>query len=135
MIVLNPYDPRPIYEQVRDGIKKQIVTGVFKPGDRLPSVRELATQLVINPNTIQRAYRELETEGYIYKLVGRGTFAANRQGGSELTEAKLLADFSRSVTYLLFSGYDEQKLVEKIAELKKEVDAGDERNRSGAGSA
>ncbi|MBQ7595139.1 MAG: GntR family transcriptional regulator [Clostridia bacterium] len=79
MLVLNKFDPRPIYEQVKENIKKQIVSGVLKPGDRLPSVRELATQLVINPNTIQRAYHELENEGYIYKLAGKGTFVARQK--------------------------------------------------------
>ena len=62
MIHLDYRDSRPIYEQVKDGLRHLVVTGVMVPGDKLPSVRTLATQLAINPNTIQRAYGELETE-------------------------------------------------------------------------
>ena len=63
MISLNYRDSRPIYEQIKDGLKKLIVTGGLAADERLPSVRALATQLSINPNTIQRAYNELEGEG------------------------------------------------------------------------
>ena len=64
MITLNYRDARPIYEQVCDGLRRLIVSGAIADGDKLPSVRALATQLAINPNTIQRAYNELETSGY-----------------------------------------------------------------------
>ena len=64
MIQLNCRDSRPIYEQVKDGLRQLIINGVLTEGSRLPSVRELAVSLTINPNTIQRAYRELEAEGY-----------------------------------------------------------------------
>ena len=60
MIHLDYRDARPIYTQVIDGFREQILSGILQTGDRLPSVRELASQLTINPNTIQRAYRELE---------------------------------------------------------------------------
>ena len=76
MIHLDYRDSRPIYEQVKDGLRHLVVTGVMVPGDKLPSVRTLATQLAINPNTIQRAYGELETEGFVYSVTGRGTFVA-----------------------------------------------------------
>ena len=62
MISLNYRDSRPIYEQIKDGLRKLIVTGALGPDEKLPSVRSLATQLSINPNTIQRAYNELEGE-------------------------------------------------------------------------
>jgi GntR family transcriptional regulator len=65
MFSVNYKDPRPIYEQVKDGLRRAILTGVLLPDERVPSVRESATRLVINPNTIQKAYRELESEGYI----------------------------------------------------------------------
>ena len=76
MIAINYRDPRPIYEQIRDELQKLILTGVIPPGDKLPSVRELAQELAINPNTIQRAYRELEQGGYIDSVPGKGNFAA-----------------------------------------------------------
>ena len=72
-ISINYRDSRPIYEQVRDGLRRLIVSGSLPLGEKLPSVRELSTQLTINPNTIQRAYRELESEGYIYTVSGKGS--------------------------------------------------------------
>ena len=69
MIQLNYRDARPIYEQVKDGFRHLIIQEVMKRDEKLPSVRELATSLTINPNTIQRAYRELEQEGYVVKKI------------------------------------------------------------------
>ena len=75
MITLNYRDARPIYEQVRDGLRKLIVSGAIADGEKLPSVRQLASQLAINPNTIQRAYNELEAEGWTASVPGKGSFA------------------------------------------------------------
>ena len=76
MLTLNYRDSRPIYEQIKDGLRKLIVTGALQPDEKLPSVRSMATELAINPNTIQRAYSELEAEGFIYSVPGKGSFAA-----------------------------------------------------------
>lgn len=76
MISLNYRDASPIYEQIKNGLKRLIVTGALKEGDKLPSVRSLAMELAINPNTIQKAYNELENEGYIYSVPGKGSFAS-----------------------------------------------------------
>ena len=76
MIHLDYRDPRPIYEQVYDALRNLIVTGVLTSGEKLPSVRELAGTLAINPNTIQRAYRELEADGYLCSVPGKGSFAS-----------------------------------------------------------
>ena len=84
MIHLDYRDTRPIYEQVRDGLRKLMVTGMLRPGDKLPSVRALAVELAINPNTIQRAYAQLEAEGYILSVSGKGTFVAELQDQNEL---------------------------------------------------
>ena len=77
MIHLDYRDSRPIYEQVKDGLRRLMVTGVLAPGDKLPSVRAMASQLSINPNTIQRAYNELETSGYCCSVPGKGCFAVH----------------------------------------------------------
>ena len=74
MVNLDYRDARPIYIQVIDACRSQITAGVLQNGDKLPSVRELAAQLAINPNTIQRAYRELEMQGYIASVPGKGSF-------------------------------------------------------------
>ena len=93
MLTLNYRDSRPIYEQIKDGLRRMIVTGAMAQDEKLPSVRALATQLSINPNTIQRAYNELEAEGYIYSVAGKGQRyggrrrcpAGNASGGCEKT--------------------------------------------------
>ena len=92
MLHLDYRDSRPIHQQVRDGLRRLMVTGVLQPGDQLPSVRKLATELAINPNTIQRAMAHLEAEGFVYTVSGRGSFVAedgdqNRRRMAELTES------------------------------------------------
>lgn len=76
MITINTRDPRPLYVQIKESLCRLILTGAMETGERLPSVRELAAQLAINPNTIQRAYRELEHEGFVYSMTGKGSFVA-----------------------------------------------------------
>ena len=80
MIVLDYRDSRPLYQQVKDSLRRMMLTGLLEPDEKLPSVRSLATQLALNPNTIQRAYAELETEGYIYSVTGRGSFVSAGDG-------------------------------------------------------
>ena len=82
MISLDYRDSRPLYQQVKDNLRRMMLTGLLPPDEKLPSVRSLATQLAINPNTIQRAYSELEVEGYIYPVPGKGSFAA-AEGGEQ----------------------------------------------------
>lgn len=65
-----------IYEQVMDNFKEMIISGVLKPDEKVPSVRDMAKELTINPNTIQKAYRELENRGYFYSVSGLGSFVA-----------------------------------------------------------
>lgn len=77
MIQLNYRDPQPIYEQIKKELRRLILSRALMPGEKLPSVRELASALTINPNTIQRAYRELEAEGYIVSIAGKGSFACD----------------------------------------------------------
>ncbi len=76
MIIIDYKDRRPIYEQVIERFQDLIVKGVLKPDSQLPSVRSLAMELSINPNTIQRAYTELERQGFIYSVKGRGSFVS-----------------------------------------------------------
>lgn len=71
---VNPHSGVPLYVQIEEQIKTAIVSGVLQEGDRLPTVRELALELTINPNTVARAYRELERAGFIDTTPGRGTF-------------------------------------------------------------
>ena len=77
MIVIDYRDRKPIYEQIVEKFQMLIIKGVLEPDTQIPSVRSLATELSINPNTIQRAYTELERQGYIYSIKGKGSFVAD----------------------------------------------------------
>lgn len=77
MIVLDYRDRRPLYEQVTEKLEELMFSGVLPPDSRLPLVRSMATELSINPNTIQRAYAELERQGYIYSIQGKGSFVSD----------------------------------------------------------
>ena len=77
MIYLDTRDPRPLYEQIVEKMTDLMVRGVLKEDDPIPSVRSLATDLSINPNTVQRAYLELDRLGYIYSVRGRGSFVSD----------------------------------------------------------
>lgn len=117
MIELNYRDARPIYEQIKDGIRRLVMLGAVQPDEKLPSVRELASSLAINPNTIQRAYRELEKEGYLYTVSGRGSFAAPVQEIAEGRKQELYHQFEGAAQELLYLGEGPEKLKQKIDKL------------------
>ena len=120
MLTLNYRDSRPIYEQIKDGLRKLIVTGAMQPDEKLPSVRSLATQLSINPNTIQRAYNELETEGYIYSVPGKGSFAAPHSGVDLRRREQLLAQLDELAKELTYLGVTAEELCAHIREKEAE---------------
>ena len=114
MILLDYRDSRPIYEQVQDGLRKLMVSGVLREGEKLPSVRALASQLAINPNTIQRAYEALEREGYVYSVAGKGSFVAPRREVDAGRQAELLKQMDAAVKELLFLGVSREELIKRI---------------------
>ncbi len=116
MICLNYRDSRPIYEQIKDGLKKLIVSGAMAPGEKLPSVRALAQQLSINPNTIQRAYNELENEGYIYSIAGKGSFASGDVGADETRKQELMEKVRELAAELRYLGVSEEELLALVKE-------------------
>ena len=118
MISLNYRDARPIYEQVKDGLRRLVVTGAMQPGDKLPSVRSLASSLAINPNTIQRAYEALEREGYLYSVAGKGSFVAQRNDVDENRRKELLKQFETAAAELMFLGLSAQELSERLDEME-----------------
>ena len=115
-ISINYRDPRLIYEQVRDGLRRLIVSGTLPLGEKLPSVRELSTQLTISPNTIQRAYRELETEGYICSVAGRGSYVCVQISDDPARQDALLQQFDAAVQELLYLGMRSEELRRRIPE-------------------
>ena len=114
MINLDYRDARPIYCQIVDGIRQQILTGVLQDGTRLPSVRELAMQLTINPNTIQRAYRELEAGGWIATVSGKGCFVCGVPADADRTAA--LTEFDKVVRKLIAFGVTPAELTRRLEE-------------------
>ena len=120
MLQLNFRDGRPIYEQVRDGLRKLIITGVIPAGDKLPSVRSLSGSLAINPNTIQRAYEALEQEGYAYTVAGKGSFAALPTDVREDRRQELFSKMDAIVQELSFLGVKPDELAERFARREEE---------------
>lgn len=114
MLTLNYRDARPIYRQIKDGLKKLILTGVIAPDEKLPSVRSLATELAINPNTIQRAYAELETEGVVYSVAGKGSFAAPHQEAAQARREELFAQLCTLVGELHDLNVTDDEIVAQI---------------------
>ena len=121
MISINTRDPRPIYLQIKEGLCRLILTGVLTEDEKLPSVRELAGQLAINPNTIQRAYRELELEGFIYSVTGRGSFVAALSQVDEGRKAARMAEFRAAAQELMNLGTPRAALIAILEELEQEV--------------
>ena len=118
MVHLDYRDVRPIYSQIADGFRAQITAGILCSGEKLPSVRELAVELSINPNTIQRAYRLLEAEGWIATVPGKGCFVCGLRDYSEAEKLELLEAFDKAVAALRKCGTSREEL---IARLEKEV--------------
>lgn len=111
MIVLDYRDSRPLYQQVKDSLRRMMLTGLLEPDEKLPSVRSLATQLAINPNTIQRAYAELEAEGDIYSVAGRGSFVSAGDGEHLRRVAELTGRLVPLLEELKSLGYTREQLL------------------------
>lgn len=118
MISLNYRDARPIYEQVKDGLRRLVVSGAMQPGDKLPSVRALASSLAINPNTIQRAYEALEREGYLYSVAGKGSFVAQCNDVDDGRRQELLKQFDSAAAELMFLGVTAEELSDRLTETR-----------------
>lgn len=114
MLILDYRDARPIYEQVRDNLRRLMVSGAIQEGEKLPSVRSLASNLAINPNTIQRAYESLESEGYLYTVAGKGSFAAPQTGINLARRQALLGQFDQTAAELLFLGLTADELAGRL---------------------
>ncbi len=118
MLSLDYRDARPIYEQVRDGLRRLVVTGALAQGEKLPSVRAMASTLAINPNTIQRAYEALEAEGYLYSVPGKGSFVSEHTGVDRGRQEHLLRTFDQTAAELLYLGVAGDALCARIVNLK-----------------
>ena len=116
MISLNYRDSRPIYEQIKDGLRKLIVTGAIGTDEKLPSVRSLATQWSSIPNTIQRAYNELEGEGYIYSGPGKGSFSTGDPDADKSRQQNLMEKTRELLAELRYLGARQEELLALLEE-------------------
>ena len=135
MIQLNYRDPRPIYEQVKDGIRKLAYSGVIGPDEKLPSVRELAMKLAINPNTISRAYKDLEQEGFLYTVSGKGTFINQEYDLNDSRKEELWQQFEKAAKGLLELSVTEEEFAKRIATLSGIKPTGIAKDEKKGGSA
>jgi GntR family transcriptional regulator len=111
MFQLDVRSRKPIYEQLVDKIKELIITQILKPDEQLPSIRMLSSQLTVNPNTIQRAYRELENQGYLYSIKGKGNFVAAIElmpNDQKLVELK--AEIQKLIAEAIYLGLTKEDL-------------------------
>lgn len=116
MIHINFRDARPIYKQVKDGFCSLIISGALPPDYKLPSVRDLASSLTINPNTIQRAYRELEQEGYIVSVPGKGSYVCDGNQAALARQRELLERFEKLTEEMEQLGIRREQLIEILKE-------------------
>lgn len=115
MILLDYRDKRPIYEQVVEKLERLIVGGALEPDAKMPSVRSMGVELAVNPNTIQRAYNQLEQEGYLYTVSGRGSFVAPESEWREGKKKKMLDEWRQVTERAKEAGLE-------VEELKAELD-------------
>ena len=117
MIFIDYKDTRPIYEQIVERFKTLILKNVIQPDEQMPSVRSLAMELSINPNTIQKAYAELERQGFIYSVKGRGSFVSGDNGLVEKRRREYMEQIMTLVKEVLEIGMPKEELIREIEAL------------------
>lgn len=117
MIVIDYKDNRPLYEQIVERFQVLIERGVLKPQEQMPSVRSLAMDLSINPNTIQKAYAELERRGYIYTVKGRGNFVSYDEELKEKRRSQQLEEFRTKAVQAMEAGVAKAELLQIVNEI------------------
>ena len=114
MILIDYKDRRPIYEQVIEKFQQMILCGALQPNEPMPSVRSLAMELSINPNTIQRAYQELERSGYIYTMKGKGSFISDTTDAATTKRREIQEEIQSCVDKALAAGIASQELMDMM---------------------
>lgn len=124
MLRIDPRSSKPIYEQIVEGIKENIVKGILQPGDKLPSVREMSTLLTVNPNTVSKAYQELERQKAIETVQGRGTFVSrNYQPKRDEEKLRELKDLLKKVVIEShYLGLTRAEIVAMLDEIYQELE-------------
>ena len=124
MINIDFTSSAPIYIQIVDGIKEGILKGIFEPGEKLPSVRDMAKMMTLNPNTVQKAYKELERQKVVVTIRGRGTFLSEDYKPSKdedkLNEMKDI--FKKGIIDALYMGFCKEDILKFIEDLVEEME-------------
>ncbi len=116
MLKIDAGSPVPVYEQLKRQIKLGIVSGEYPPDSRMPSIRQLASQLTINPNTIAKVYRQLESEGFLQSRTGSGFFVRLEQEHIDETRKKLLAEMAEEfISKSIELGFTPEELINTIS--------------------
>lgn len=121
MILFDYRDKRPIYEQIVEKLEKMIISGGMEPLTRMPSVRSLAMELSVNPNTIQRAYTQLEQDGYLYTVSGRGSYVTAENEWRENKQSKVLKEWQDITRQAKEAGVAEERLAEYLHQIYEEA--------------
>lgn len=124
MININSRSSKSIYQQIIDQIKENILKGILKPGDKLPSIREMSSLLTVNPNTVSKAYQELERQKAIETLRGRGTYVSHNYE-PKLDDDKLKfikEDLRNLIVEALYMGIDKEKFINILDDLYKDFE-------------
>ncbi len=116
MITIDYRSRVPIYDQIVNGIIRLRAAGVLKADDKLPSVRSLANEIHINPNTVQKAYAMLEADGIIYSVSGKGSFISGDENAGAALKGAAKTDFKAAVKIALERGLDKEDLIKLIKE-------------------
>lgn len=119
MMQLNYKEARPLYEQIKESIRKMVISNAFLADEKLPSVREMASQLAVNPNAIERAYQELEQDGYVYRRKDEGTFVAKENRVNEMRRRELMQKFDLVVRELSELSVSSNELAERVEVITK----------------
>ena len=121
MINIDYRDSRSLHIQIADGLRELIVNGIMKENEQLPSVRDLSINLTVNPNTVQKAYKDLEAGGYIYSVKGKGSFVA---AATDVRSAKgineLYDSLGQTIKELMFLGEGKEKLIQLVDRIYDE---------------
>lgn len=120
MIKLDMQSRKPIYEQLKEQILRLTMLGILSADEKLPSVRSLARDVGINPNTVQKAYQELEREGIIYTVGGKGSFISGDRESQLQRREKALEDLQAAVRQACSSGCEEEEILDRVRKIIKE---------------
>ena len=119
MIWIDYKDSTPIYEQIVNRFKNMIVKGILQADEQMPSVRSLAVELSINPNTIQKAYMMLEQQGFIYTIKGRGNFVASGNDLKDMKKREILSGLKSILDEAKDAGFDVDEILKELSKNVK----------------